>query len=116
MNLENIRIQATLKGRVNFHWHWTSTGILILTIIPLVISSLNIQHINENNNVYVEIKLSDIQLLLDYTTILHIIDLTEIGNLRENVQQLKLVDYKEFILSEIIKARTRLLTLQINKD
>ncbi|XP_039968951.1 uncharacterized protein LOC120780763 [Bactrocera tryoni] len=103
----------------NYNGQWTSTGILILMIIPLVMSTLIIQPINENHNGYVEIKLTDVQLIADYTTILHIIDLTEtektIENLQENVEQLKIIDNKELLLSEIKKARTRLHTLQINK-
>ncbi|XP_050338641.1 uncharacterized protein LOC126765073 [Bactrocera neohumeralis] len=104
----------------NYNGQWTSTGILILMIIPLVMSTLIIQPINENHNGYVEIKLTDVQLIADYTTILHIIDLTEIEktieNLQENVEQLKIIDNKELLLSEIKKARTRLHTLQINKN
>lgn len=77
------------------------------------------QPVNGNNNGHVEIKLKELNLIVDYTTILHVIGLTEIGqaidNIEFNTEQFDAIDSKDFLLLELNKVKTEFHTIQIHR-
>lgn len=80
---------------------------------------LTIQPINNNNNGYVEIKLDDIQLIANYTIILHIIDVkdikTAIDNIETSIEQMEMLPNKKFLQSELNKAKLKFYTIQVHR-
>lgn len=80
---------------------------------------LTIQPINNDNNGYVEIKLDEVQLITKYTIILHIIDLKEIKNAIENIEtsieQMEMLSNKQFLQSELNRAKIKFYTIQVHR-